>query len=299
MSSVEARELLEDPSADVRDAVAVASGVPEPIDKIWFHKTAAAVIDAGRCVGCGGCIAACPSRSISVGTDGNPTLTKMCTGCSACWDYCPLAGFRSERLAREGQPDPTDDVGTVIGAYSASALARPDRAQDGGTVTALLAALLEAGHIDGVILTRRRDAFHGESFLATTPSQVLEGAGSVYHQSHPLEVLNREVPDDVERLAFVGTPCQLTVLRALQRFPWRYRRTAAHAVVLTVGLFCSRSFDPTKLMRSMLERGTDISQVGRIDIREGQLVAESRDGSSEILRGPVKEFREASLRGCD
>src|SRR5262245_65559634 len=87
-----------DPARDVRDDIMDANGVPELLDKIWFHKTASAVIDADRCVGCGACIAACPSKSIGVGTDGLPTLVRMCTGCSACWDYCPMAGFRPEKL---------------------------------------------------------------------------------------------------------------------------------------------------------------------------------------------------------
>jgi coenzyme F420 hydrogenase subunit beta len=288
------RSAVADPAADVRDFVAAVSGVPELEGKIWFHKTAAAVIDAGRCVGCGGCIAACPSRSLEVGTDGHPTLVRMCTGCSACWDYCPLAGFRPEKLAGSG----AGELGEILNAWSAHALERPARAQDGGVVTALLAALLEAGEIDGAILTRRVDAFRGEAFLATTPEAVRDAAGSVYHQSHPLELLNRPLPAGIERLAFVGTPCQLTVLRALQRFPWERRKTTAHAVALTVGLFCTRSFDPVALMRSLLARGTNIAEVRKLDVRGGELTASS-EGGEELLRAPVKDFRAASLRGCD
>lgn len=288
------RTMAADPAADVRDSVAAVSGVPELEGKIWFHKTAAAVIDAGRCVGCGGCIAACPSRSLEIGGDGHPTLVRMCTGCSACWDYCPLAGFRPEKLARRE----AGELGEVREAWSARALERPARAQDGGVVTALLAALLDADEIDGAILTRRIDAFRGEAFLAATPEAVRGAAGSVYHQSHPLEVLNRPLPEGIERIAMVGTPCQLTVLRALQRFPWERRRTAAHAVTLTVGLFCTRSFDPTSLMRSLLARGTNIAEVRTLDVRGGELTATNAD-REEILRAPVREFREASLRGCD
>ena len=96
-----ARSTFFDPAADIRDEIAAENGIPELLEKIWFQKTASAVIDAGRCVGCGSCIAACPSRSIGVGEDGRPTLIKMCTGCSACWGFCPLAGLRVERLGRE------------------------------------------------------------------------------------------------------------------------------------------------------------------------------------------------------
>ncbi len=286
---------LRDPAADVRDDVAARSGVAELANKIWFHKTAAAVIDAGRCVGCGGCIAACPSRSIEVGTDGHPTLVRMCTGCSACWDFCPLAGLRVEHLT--GGPV-AGALGAVRAAYSARAVHPAEGSQDGGVVSALVASLLERGAVDAAIVTRRRDAFHGEPFLATTPAEVREAAGSVYHQGHPLALLNRPLPPGVERIAFVGTPCQLAVLRALQRFPWRRRQSVAGAVNLTVGLFCTRSFDPMELMRAVAAEGVNLASVEKLDVRDGTLTVRDRDGRG-VLRRPASAFRGAALRGCD
>ncbi len=288
--------LRTDPAADKRDEVAAASLVPEPDDKIWFHKTASAVIDAGRCVGCGGCIAACPSRSISVGSDGMPTLTKMCTGCSACWDYCPLAGLRVERLQTlEGTG--TDPEGPVFAAYSARVPA-PHHGQDGGVVTALLQELLVTGEIDAAIVSRREDAFRAKTVLATTSEEIERAAGSVYHQSEPLELLNRPMPAGIRRLAYVGTPCQISVLRALQRYPWPLRDDAAPDVVLAIALFCTRSFDPFKLMKLLMERGEDIGRIERLDIRGGTLSARNADGGRKEL-GPIKEFRDAALTGCD
>ena len=66
--------------------------------KVWFWELERAVIDAGRCVQCGVCIAACPSDSLGIGADDLPKLVKMCTGCSLCWDFCPRGGLRYEAL---------------------------------------------------------------------------------------------------------------------------------------------------------------------------------------------------------
>jgi coenzyme F420 hydrogenase subunit beta len=284
----------DDPAADVRDEVRAASGVPEHIDKIWFHKTASAVIDAERCIGCGGCIAACPSRSIAVAEDGRPTLVRMCTGCSACWDFCPLAGLRTESLLAGGE----SASGTVLAAHSTRAEPAVPGAQDGGAVTALLCELLRRGEIDGVLLTSRTTGLAGEARIVTSVEEVQGSAGSVYHQPYPLAKLAGRLPEGVGRLAFVGTPCQVSVLRALQRFPWRYRESWEGAVVLAIALFCSRSFDPERLRSSLVANGADPSEARAVRVEGGALTAKDGNGS-ELCRVPVRSVRSAALRGCE
>ncbi len=289
-----------DPSRDIRDRIADGSGVSDHVDKMWFHKTASAVIDADRCVQCGACIAACPSNSIGVAEDMRPTLIRMCTGCSFCWDACPMAGLRSERLwTIAGNGAVENDLGDVILACSASAKRKAPRAQDGGVATALLARLLEDGVIDGVILGRKGPAAGGSAFVARTPEDVIAGAGSVYNSIMALATLSdlRDQIDSSERLALVGTPCQVNGLRALQRYPWPYRSTPAGQVVLTIGLFCTRSFDLPRLQVQMARHGVDPSTVDRVQVSEGELTAHDADGGL-LVREPVRAFDEAAFAGC-
>lgn len=296
-------ELAPNPAADARDDVAAQSGVPEPANKIWFQKTASAVIEAGRCTGCGGCLAACPSRSLDVATDGRPTLVRMCTGCSACWDFCPLAGLRTEPLVQalddKGPLTAAPALGSVREAWTARS-ARPAKgAQDGGLVSALLAELIRQGVVGGALVTRRKNAFEAETVIATTPGEVLEAAGSIYHQPHLLRALNRPLPPGVSSLAVVGTPCQVNALRALQRFPWRYRRSAAPSVELVIGLFCTSSLDPRLLLRALTRRRVDVARVHRVRVDGGRLRALDPDGGL-LGEFPAAELNaEAGLRGCD
>ena len=52
-------------------------------------------------------------------------------------------------------------------------------------VSAMLIALLEAGEIDGALLARpsEREPWKGVAFLARTPDEVIDCAGSFYNQT--------------------------------------------------------------------------------------------------------------------
>src|SRR5215218_6918209 len=89
--------------------------IDEAPGKVWFWELERAVIDAGRCVQCGVCIAACPSDSLGIGADDLPKLVKMCTGCSLCWDFCPRGGLRYEALGEVMAGLQTDEAWTRNG----------------------------------------------------------------------------------------------------------------------------------------------------------------------------------------
>ena len=69
-------------------------------------------------------------------------------------------------------------------------------------------------------------------------------------------------------------------------------------MTLAIGLFCTRSFDPKKLIPMVAAEGVNLGKVEKIDIREGKLVAASAEGE-ELMKKPVKDFHQASLKGCD
>ena len=92
--------------------------------------------------------------------------------------------------------------------------------QDGGVVSALLIALLEAGEIDGALLAKpsEREPWKGVAHLASTPEEVIACAGSFYNQTLALGHLDLKqyhlAPKP--RIALVGTPCEIQGLRAMQ-----------------------------------------------------------------------------------
>ena len=312
------------------------NGICEAPGKVWFWELAAAVIDADRCVQCGACVAACPTDSIGIGSDDLPQLVKMCTGCSLCWDFCPRGGLRYESTwLKPGPPggteavacsgtgsssadqgpddwqitgaDPAPGLGVVIDKLAARV--RPGElegvgVQDGGVVSAILLANLACGALDGAVVAGEDpdNPWKGVPVLATTPEEIRSAAGSYYNQTMALASLDLASVglNSRSRVALVGTPCEIQGIRALQSRRWRRGSSGVDAVVLTIALLCTKSFDYRKLLLKELRdaRGIDLARIGKIDVIHGRLIAEDKKGET-VLDEPIKDFHGAALKGCD
>ncbi len=301
---------LDTPDYGIR---AEMNDIETPDDKTWFMELDAAVIDEGRCIQCGSCVASCPSESIGVGDDGLPELVKMCTGCSLCWDVCPRGGLRYERQwTITGGADNVSGAGDPITEFSATVdEAWREDAQDGGLVTSVLVHLLEAGEIDGALVATESDeeAWKAEAFLATTPEECIANAGSVYNQTMALGHLDLDdwahkldVPPEEASLAVVGTPCEIEGIRALQDMDWEYgaHDAGVDAVEYTIALMCTKNFNYHRLMGEQLEEKRDIppADIGKMDVLDGKLMVYDHDGAM-ILEEDVEAFHDAALKGCD
>jgi coenzyme F420 hydrogenase subunit beta len=275
-------------------------------------------------VQCGVCVAACPTDSIGIGDDDLPKLVKMCTGCSLCWDFCPRGGLRHEATwklgsARQyednnsgaepsfkitGAERSVDGIGHVHESFSARVDPMIEGAQDGGVVSALLISLLETGEIDGAFVARESESepWKGEAFLARTPEEVRECAGSFYNQTLALAHVDLgayELPPN-PRIAVVGTPCEIEGIKAMQARPWTWGSSRIEAITLTVALLCTKSFNYEKLMLEEVrdKRGVNLDEVGRVDVIRGKLIVQDRGGET-IFEEPIRDFHGAALKGCD
>ncbi|WP_101294994.1 Coenzyme F420 hydrogenase/dehydrogenase, beta subunit C-terminal domain [Halegenticoccus soli] len=288
--------------------------IETPDDKTWFMELDAAVIDADRCIQCGTCVAACPSDSIAVGDDGLPELVKMCTGCSLCWDFCPRGGLRYERQWKiTGGEDNVTGAGDPITEFSAKVTEEwRENAQDGGVVTSVLCHLLDAGEIDGALVATESDEepWKAESFLATTPEELVESAGSFYNQTMALGDLDLDrwahklpdVPVEELSLAVVGTPCEIEGIRALRDFDWEYgsQEAGVRAIEYTIALMCTKNFNYYRLIGEQLaeKRGILPEEIGKLDVLDGEMRVYGRDGE-KLLAEDVRNFHGAALKGCD
>ncbi len=290
------------------------SDIEEPAEKTWFMELDEAVIDEGRCIQCGTCVAACPSDSIGIGEDDLPELVKMCTGCSLCWDFCPRGGLRYERQWKiTGGEDNVTGAGDPITEFSAKVEEEwRENAQDGGLVTSVLTHLLEAGEIDGALIATESDEepWKAESLLATTTEELIDNAGSIYNQTMALgnldieqweEKLPEKDPEDLS-LALVGTPCEIEGIRALQDFEWDYasHEDGVRAIEYTIALMCTKNFNYERLIGDQLreQRGIAPEEIGKMDVLHGNMMVYDHDGEM-ILKEDIEQFHGAALKGCD
>ena len=301
---------LDTPSYEIRSRM---NDIETPDSKTWFMELDEAVIDEGRCIQCGTCVAACPSDSIGIGEDGLPELVKMCTGCSLCWDFCPRGGLRYERQWKiTGGEDNVKGAGDPITEFSARVADdwRED-SQDGGAVTAVLVSLMEEGEIDGALIATEseEDPWKAEGFMATTPAELIANTGTIYNQTMALGHLDFsqwdgkfDKPWEEVSLALVGTPCEIEGIRALQDFEWEYgsQEAGVRAVNYTIALMCTKNFNYHRLIGEQLQekRGIDIDDVGKMDVLHGKLMVDDRDGE-RILEEDIENFHDAALKGCD
>jgi coenzyme F420 hydrogenase subunit beta len=308
---------------DIRELM---NDIEEAPGKVWFWDLEQAVIDADRCVQCGVCVAACPTDSIGLGDDDLPKLVKMCTGCSLCWDFCPRGGLRHEatwklgsarqhednnpgaepsfKITGNGEARSVEGIGHVHESYSARVDPMIEGAQDGGVVSALLVSLLEAGDIDGALVARESasEPWKGEAYLARTPEEVRECAGSFYNQTLALAHVDFEVYElpPNPRIAVVGTPCEIEGIKAMQARPWTWGSSRVEAITLAIALLCTKSFNYEKLMLEEIrdKRGVDLEEVGRVDVIRGKLIVEDREGET-LFEEAIRDFHGAALKGCD
>ena len=287
---------------DIRNLM---NDIEEAPGKVWFWDLEKAVIDADRCVQCGVCVAACPTDSIGLGGDDLPELVRMCTGCSLCWDFCPRGGLRHEATWKIfGLERSVEGIGHVYESYTARVNPTIRGAQDGGVVSALLISLLEAGEIDGALVARESasEPWKGGAFLARTPEEVRECAGSFYNQTLALAHVDfegYELPPN-PRVAVVGTPCEIEGIKAMQVRPWTWGSSRVEAITLTIALLCTKSFNYGKLMLEEVQnkRGVDLEEVGRVDVIRGKLIVQDKRGEA-IFEEPIRDFHGAALKGCD
>jgi coenzyme F420 hydrogenase subunit beta len=254
----------------------------------------------GLCHRCGGCVTFCQAinyGALELGENGLPHFRdpEKCIECGLCYMLCPeideLVPETKKLVAWEAP------MGSVLKVSSArsSDTEVSKRATDGGVVTTLLLCLFDAGRIDGAIVSKHVGGFRRVPWLATSREEILEAAGTHFDESHGLErfaekyattfsgsihAFRLTMEKGLNRVAVVGTPCQIHTIRKMEAL----RITPADTIEYKLGLFCNRNFIFDGKMISQLERlgGFQFKDVAKINIKKDFLLT-LRDGTQVAI----------------
>jgi coenzyme F420 hydrogenase subunit beta len=224
------------------------------------------VIDQGLCTGCGACVTGCP---YFVTYEGRIVVLDKCTMVDGdCYKYCPRTytdmNAVSERIF--GAPYDYEAVGHALDIYMARSTDKEigKRAQDGGTVTTLLALALEEGMIDVVVCTKMDEDRVARGYLARNRDELLQCSGSSYEASFALQAYRSIPKDNTEKLAIVGLGCQVEAVSKIKSNPAE-NSVNPENTKLTLGLFCGWALRPD-IFHPYLKDNYDLSKVVKFDI---------------------------------
>ena len=260
------------------------------------------VMEDGLCTGCGACVNLCPYFTNY--RDRTVILHRCDQAEGACREVCPRTPTDLTALSRVlfEPKDLTPEAGAIkdfLITRAADDSVR-EKAQHGGTVTALMSLALEEGLVDTAVLAGEGERFLPAGVGVDDPGQVLDRAKSSFVVSPTLAAVNSLAQRDSGRLGVVATPCQALALAKMKKSDLVKVRAIAHKVSLVIGLFCGWAFD-WRGLKAILEQKTDLAGIIKLDIPPSRyhfLVVETREGDLEIPLDQVTDCVRTSCGFC-
>jgi len=298
-----------------------------------FKEMMNEVVSYGSCCECGSCVLVCPHNVIDY-IDGKPKQTAKASadfdycgisegiGCDVCAQVCPRLDVREHQLADGVFEDLDDAYRGAFGVYRRVVAARctdPEvlaRCEDGGVVTGLLAWARRNEVIDGAVVSTvdRDNPCAPQPKAVTSVDEIIASASSWYTYCPNNLALEQAAKLDLQKVAFVGVPCQITPVRKMQLVDPGYldngRKKEKHIerqrvslkgygerVALNIGLLCSEVFTFDGLMRGVVEgqMGIPLTEIKKFNVK-GKVLVYKHDG--EVVEMNLKQAQEYARPEC-
>ena len=233
-------------------------------------------------------------------------LSEDCIACGACALVCPTSSARRREniyplLASDISELESEFLdGTIDGDLGICRRMFAGRSaiegQDGGMVTAILLQGMEAGLLDAAVVALQDDRYGATAILAENADSILEARGTKYVRISVIPPLLDALQKGRKKVAVVGTPCQIRVVRCLQRAGY-FARRFPDAEIYLLGLFCFESFDYGRLKSHIFKLfGLDLDKASKVQIARGKLLIQA-EGQEHSCR--ASELHELVREGCD
>jgi coenzyme F420 hydrogenase subunit beta len=281
-----------------------------------FYHLIKEVQEPGRCHHCGGCVTFCTAinyGALELDEDGQPRYKdqEKCIECGLCYMICPVINELDQEIKNlVGWSAP---LGRILKLTKARSKARQIlyRATDGGIVTSLLVHLLDRGRIDGAVVSKKAGIFSRQPWLARSREDLLEAAGFHFDTSQGMTLLSEGYstysPSLVEleqiakqrlqRVAFVGTPCQINTLRRMEVLGI----LPSDSIKYYFGLFCTGNFSFGEEQRRQLEHLGNFNweDVAKVNVKEDLMIHLSNQEIRHIPLDQLKFMKRQACLYCD
>lgn len=277
-----------------------------------FRDLITEVQKPGFCGRCGGCVSFCSADNLGalkVDQKGMPVFAdeEKCLRCGICYMICPNTNELDEELKEKLGWKPS--IGLVRDCTSAKTTDSgvAERCTDGGVVTSLLLYLLDKRMIDAALVSKSTSLFRRTPVLATTREDVISSAGSHFDESFQVIELGSRYSTysaamyalktlrqgSIDRVAMVGTPCQIKTVRKMQTLGV----VPADVIKYCLGLFCMENLDFDGLqLRAFEEKyGFDLTQARRVNVKEAFSIS-LKDG--RVIHLPFREVEAIARPAC-
>jgi coenzyme F420 hydrogenase subunit beta len=163
--------------------------------------------------------------------------------------------------------------------------------QDGGMVTSILHRGIEMGLLDAAVVAQKNKICGANAAFVDETESILQAKGTKYVRVSVIAPLLDALNRGKRRIAVVGTPCQIRVVRKLQKQGY-----FNDAEIFLIGLFCFESFDYESLKSHIrVLFGIDLDSAEKMQIAKGKFIVTV--GGKEYSC-PVRELKNQVRAGC-
>ncbi|MHA2230908.1 MAG: Coenzyme F420 hydrogenase/dehydrogenase, beta subunit C-terminal domain [Candidatus Hodarchaeales archaeon] len=256
------------------------------------------VISQDLCTFCGACATVCDRITMDQKA-GVPKFEGICQEENQCVNVCPRLSLDVESLENSAFGEQRTDytlgvIGKTVRARSKDSDVAKG-AQSGGFVSSLLISALEKGTIDGAIVASSDFTKDEEPWpiIADSKETILAASGSKYTPTPTILGVQQAVEQGYQKIALVGLPCHIEAFRNLQTCQFDF--AAANRVVLTIGLFCSKSFSYNPLMQVSKEMAGE-EKIRKFDCKGPSFYIFTE--KEKEYKVPLKDLDAHAREGC-
>jgi len=275
------------------------------------------VHDKGICQECGGCVSFCSSADFHIidfkDKYSPPVYVKKdeCLECGICYYICPQTHVSDYDLNKTFTFSDYNSmpIGPFYEIYLCQATDNEflELGSDGGVVNSIINLLIEKKMIDGAIVAKTEAPFSRNAIFANSKEDLLKTSGALLDISPQLTEIQKfstytlSIPElkkyTDNKLAVVGTPCQIYTMRCMQELGV----TPSQNIEICLGLFCFENFlfDKHQIKKFEKDFNIQLENIKKINIKEDLIIHFKDNRKLHIPFNHLNEYMRPACNACN